>query len=67
MTDKPELIFMPGCFDEFEGTQEELDEFVKEIKEIFNSKSMEELDEISEPLDDIEEEYLEKRIDRKLN
>ena len=38
MTDekKPkEIVFMPGCFDSFEGTQEELDELVAEIKQIF--------------------------------
>ena len=42
---------MPGCFDEFEGTQEELDEFVASIKEIFESKSIEELDAISVEFD----------------
>jgi len=40
MTDekKPkEIVFMPGCFDSFEGTQEELDELVAEIKQMFES------------------------------
>jgi hypothetical protein len=32
-----ELVFAPGCFDGFEGTQEELDELVKEITESFVS------------------------------
>lgn len=32
-----ELVFAPGCFDNFEGTQEELDELVKEITESFVS------------------------------
>jgi hypothetical protein len=36
-TKKPELIFAPGCFDSFEGTQEELDALVKEIQDMFNS------------------------------
>jgi len=27
------LVFAPGCFDNFEGTQEELDALVKEIEE----------------------------------
>lgn len=27
-----ELEFMPGCFDGFEGTQEELDKLVEELK-----------------------------------
>lgn len=29
---KMEVIFAPGCFDDFEGTQEELDALVKQIK-----------------------------------
>jgi hypothetical protein len=39
MTDKekPEVIFAPGCFDNFEGTQEELDQLVTEIKRMFES------------------------------
>ena len=30
MTDKkpPEIVFAPGCFDNFEGTQEELQELI---------------------------------------
>ena len=31
------VIFHPGCFDNFEGTQEELDELVKNIQELFAS------------------------------
>jgi hypothetical protein len=27
----------PGCFDDFEGTQEELDEFIENIKEMVSS------------------------------
>jgi len=34
---KMELEFAPGCFDEFEGTQEELDQLVAEIQRMFNS------------------------------
>ncbi len=30
----PAIIFAPGCFDSFEGTQEELDDLVKEIKRL---------------------------------
>ena len=36
MTKKIEVVFAPGCFDDFEGTQEELDELVAEIKSILN-------------------------------
>lgn len=32
-----EIIFAPGCFDSFEGTQEELDELVAEIKTMFEN------------------------------
>ena len=32
-----ELEFAPGCFDDFEGTQEELDELIKHINEAFRS------------------------------
>ena len=31
------LIFAPGCFDQFDGTQEELDALIKEIEEAFES------------------------------
>jgi len=34
---KLELVFAPGCFDSFEGTQEELDELVQEIQRMFDS------------------------------
>lgn len=60
---KPEIIFMPGCFDNFEGTQEELDEMMKEIQALVDSGelfsravpiSVEELSELGLPysLDD---------------
>ena len=55
MTDnnKPlKIEFAPGCFDNFEGTQEELDELIKEIQEMFTSKTREEIEFMSEPLDD---------------
>lgn len=32
---KIKVTFAPGCFDSFEGTQEELDEFVSEIMKMF--------------------------------
>jgi hypothetical protein len=32
-----QLEFAPGCFDEFDGTQEELDEFIAELQRMFNS------------------------------
>jgi len=39
MTDQKDskLIFAPWCFDEFDGTQEELDALVEEIKRTFEA------------------------------
>ena len=34
---KPKLEFAPGCFDDFTGTQAELDELVAEIRRLFES------------------------------
>ena len=61
MTDKdktPEIVFAPGCFDHFEGTQEELDEMIVEIQRLVESG---ELFERSQPvsLDDLDDEDLE--------
>jgi hypothetical protein len=53
MTDekKPlKIEFAPGCFDNFEGTQEELDEFVKEISTMFTELTPEELEARSRPI-----------------
>jgi NADH:ubiquinone oxidoreductase subunit B-like Fe-S oxidoreductase len=38
------VIFAPGCFDTFEGTQEELDALMEEIQETFANMSPEELE-----------------------
>lgn len=35
------LEFAPGCFDNFEGTQEELDELMAEIQRMFESGELE--------------------------
>jgi hypothetical protein len=52
MTDiKPKIIFAPGCFDNFEGTQEELDNFIKDLTEFFDSHSVDEIKEMSTVLD----------------
>lgn len=59
MTEKRPLkvVFDPGCFDGFEGTQEELDEFVRQIQEFAESgllfeNSVELTDEDIEELDE---------------
>lgn len=48
-----EIIFAPGCFDNFEGTQEELNELIEKIKAMVESG---ELLENSTPVD-IEDLY----------
>lgn len=54
MTDskKPlEVTFAPGAFDQFEGTQEELDQMMAEIMDMFANMTPEELAEHSKPVD----------------
>lgn len=34
------LVFAPGCFDSFEGTQEELDQLIKDIEQGFGDGSL---------------------------
>lgn len=46
--EKVEIVFAPGCFDNFEGTQEELDEFIAEFTRLVKSG---EILEQSRPLD----------------
>lgn len=60
MTDPKELHveFMPGCFDNFDGTQEELEALQKEILEMFKNMSPEELEARSLPLDELPEELV---------
>ncbi len=44
------IQFAPGCFDNFDGTQEELDEFIKEITTMFTELTPEELELRSRPI-----------------
>lgn len=52
------IEFAPGCFDNFEGSQEELDELIGQIKEMFASGEAQRL---AKPLDldDLDEEDFE--------
>ena len=52
---KPKLVFAPGCFDNFEGTQEELQELIAEIERMFASG---EAQMQAVPIDDEEAEAL---------
>jgi hypothetical protein len=38
---KPKVVFQPGCFDNFDGTQEELDELVATITAMAESGELE--------------------------
>lgn len=67
MTDEkktPEIIFAPGCFDSFDGTQEELDEMIAEIKrmaesgELFEQATALDLDDLSEEDPEFAEQLL---------
>lgn len=40
---KPEIVFAPGCFDTFEGTQEELDALKADILKMFEGKTTQEI------------------------
>ena len=50
--------FAPGCFDNFEGTQEELDAFIAEITRMFKTGEVQQL---ARPLDldDLDEDDIE--------
>ena len=50
------LEFSPGCFDEFEGTQAELDELVADINKMFESGELLNAGELVD-LDDGGDEY----------
>jgi sugar/nucleoside kinase (ribokinase family) len=55
MTKKEKSIkieFAPGAFDNFDGTQEELDELLAEIQYMFVNKSRAEIESMSRPLTD---------------
>jgi hypothetical protein len=58
---EPKIIFAPGCFDDFDGTQEELDELVASINkmvesgELFEKATPIDLDQV---IDELTEEEL---------
>lgn len=55
--EKPLTIhFAPGAFDNFDGTQEELDEMIAEITEYFTTHSKEEILAQSTRVDDLTDE-----------
>ena len=54
MTKEIKIVFAPGCFDEFEGTQEELDSMMEEIQrmadtgELFENAELVDFDNLEE-------------------
>ena len=63
---KIKVSFAPGAFDSFDGTQEELDELIKEIQDFFANHTAAEIKEMSTPLEELSEEEL-AAIDRATN
>jgi hypothetical protein len=66
MTDKktPEIVFAPGCFDNFDGTQEELDQLLKQIQDMFESgEAQVQAISLNDLLDDLTEEELAQLMD----
>ena len=37
MTDKLKITFVPGCFDSFDGTQDELESMIAEVTKMFET------------------------------
>ena len=70
MKKKLQVIFEPGCFDQFDGTQEELDEFIAEIQRMAESGELEEQsvsldsDEAWDQLSEEERSIISSSIDR---
>lgn len=46
-----QIEFAPGAFDQFEGTQEELDQMMKEVMDMLSNMTPEELAAASRPID----------------
>lgn len=40
MTDKPKIIFAPGCFDNFDGTEEELAAMIADIHQMVENGTL---------------------------
>lgn len=55
---KPKIVFAPGCFDSFTGSQEELDAMIEELTRLAESGELFEKAEVVD-LDELIEEELE--------
>ena len=67
-----EIVFAPGCFDSFDGTQEELDEMIEQIKkmaesgELFEKSTLVELDDIEDLIDETNPLEIEEIVNKML-
>jgi hypothetical protein len=43
MTDPKKIEFAPGCFDDFDGTQQELEQLMSQLQTMFENLSTDEL------------------------
>jgi hypothetical protein len=65
--DKPyKIVFAPGCFDNFDGTQEELNQLVSEIEKMFEGKSKEEIEATSQIMTDDEFDELPEEVQNQI-
>ena len=48
---KLKIVFDPAVFEQFDGSQEELDDLMKEITDMFENKTPEEIKAMSRPVD----------------
>lgn len=62
------ITFAPGCFDDFEGTQEELDELVAQLTVMAESGELLEKSVPIEDLEDIEgiDEFIEEIVEKSI-
>lgn len=70
---KIKIVFMDGCFDDFDGTQEELDEMIAHIMEMAESGELlensmplgniEDLEELAVNVDELAEDLVNKSIE----
>ena len=49
------IVFAPGCFDNFDGTQEELQEMIAQIRQMASDGTLQEK---SQPIDIDDEEFI---------
>ncbi len=61
---KPEIVFAPGCFDDFDGTQEELQDLIAHLHQMVEDGS---LFTEATPVPDDEADKIMLRIERKQN